>query len=81
MPVVSGNRAIFSGSVPATQAAVTWHSAAAQPLVTSPHSHCINSPMRVPTASISSSRWTYCLEASTMACRTAGKISEPLMMV
>ena len=33
MPVVSGNRAIFSGSVPATQAAVTWHNAAAQPLV------------------------------------------------
>ena len=43
IPDVSGRRFILSGSRPATQAAVTWHSAAAQPLVTMPDSHCMRS--------------------------------------
>ena len=58
MPVASGRRSIFSGSVPATHAAATWQRAAAQPLTMRPHSHSISSAMRAPTASASSSRWT-----------------------
>ena len=40
--------------VPATQAAVTWLSAAAHPAVTKAYSHPISSAMRRPTASINS---------------------------
>ena len=58
MPVRSGMRCIFSGSPPVMQAAVAWASAAAQPLVTMPHSACVSSASLLPTDSISSSMWT-----------------------
>ena len=58
MPVVSGSLAIFSGSAPAMQAAVTWVRAEAQPAVMYPHSAPVSSANLTPTRSMSSSRCT-----------------------
>ena len=51
----------FSGLPPATQAAVTCLSPAAQPAETIPHSAPVNSASRRPTASANSSSCTLCL--------------------
>ena len=45
-PSVNGRRSIFTGSLPATQAAVASVSAAALPQVTMPHSAPVSSAMR-----------------------------------
>jgi len=57
-PVMSGSCFIFSGSAPATQAAVAWLSAAAAPDVTIAHSTPSNWASRFPAASMSWSRLT-----------------------
>ena len=55
--------------------------AAEQPDDTMPHSAFVSSARRAPIAAISSSRWTCCCAAASIAARTSGSISEPLMMV
>ena len=46
-----------------------------------PHSAFVSSASRAPMAAISSSRCTCCCAAASMAARTSGSMSEPLMMV
>src|SRR5438445_50724 len=75
MPSVKGSRSIFAGSLPATQAAVPSATAAALPQVTMPHSAPVNSAMRLPAASISSSRLTNCREAASIGLSSGGQDS------
>ena len=70
-----------SGFPPATQAAVACVRPAEHPDETMPHSAFVNSARRAPIAAISSSRCTCCWAAASMAARTSGSMSEPLMMV
>src|ERR1700680_2312144 len=79
----SGKRSgsILAGSVPATQAAVPSATAAALPQGTMPHSAPVNSAMRPPAASISSSRLPNCREAASIAARTCGSIRLPPCIV
>src|SRR4029077_19188054 len=81
MPVVSGNRLIRSGSLPATQAAVDSESAEAQPEVTRAAWQPSRSAILLPTASCRSSRRTYLREATCIAATTAGRINEPVKAV
>src|SRR5215472_10989108 len=81
MPSVNGRRSILTGSLPATQAAVPSATAAALPQVTRPHSAPVNSAMRRPAASISSSRLTNQCEAWATASRTCGSIKLPPCIV
>src|SRR5437763_9883278 len=81
MPSVKGRRSILAGSLPATQAAVPSATAAALPQVTMPHSAPVNSAMRLPAASISSSRLTNWREAASTAARTCGSIRLPPCIV
>src|SRR5437016_5129107 len=81
MPSVKGSRTIFTGSLPATQAAVPSATAAALPQVTMPHSAPVNSAMRFPAASISSSKLTNWREAASTAARTCGSIRLPPCIV
>ena len=60
---------------------MSWRSAAEQPQVTSAHSHCMRSEMRVPAANCSSSICTYCWLALAIASRASGSMSEPEMIV
>src|SRR5580704_19219243 len=81
MPSVKGSRSILAGSLPATQAAVPSATAAALPQVTMPHSAPVNSAMRRPAASISSSRLTNWRDAASIAARTCGSIRLPPCIV
>src|SRR5882724_5176734 len=81
IPSVKGRRSILTGSLPATQAAVPSATAAALPQVTMPHPAPVNSAMRLPAASISSSRLTNCREAASIAARTCGSIRLPPCIV
>ena len=81
MPSVNGSRSIFSGSLPATQAAVPSATAAALPQVTIPDSAPVSSARRRPAAAISSSRLTNQREASAIASRTCGNIRLPPCIV
>ena len=80
-PLRFGMRTCRSGLPPATHAAVACVSAAEHPDVTRPHSAPVSAASRAPIASASSSRCTYCREAASIAARTSGSISEPLMIV
>ena len=71
----------LAGSLPATQAAVPSATAAALPQVTMPHSAPVNSAIRLPAASISSSRLTKWREAASIAARTCGSIRLPPCIV
>ena len=74
-------RMSFSGLPPATQAAVTCFSPAAQPAETIPHSAPVSSASRRPTASASSSSCTLYWQAASMAARTSGSSIDAPMMV
>ena len=80
-PARFGIRTWRSGFPPAMQAAVACVSAAEQPDETIPQSAFVSSASLAPMPAISSSRWTYCWEASAIAARASGSIVDPLMMV
>ena len=77
MPSVNGSFSIFTGSFPATQAAVPSATAAALPQVTMPHSAPVNSAIRAEAASINSSRLTNIRDAAATASRTSGSMRLP----